>query len=97
MKEYLIINLILTIVMYLLDRVFNTGLFNNKKFWYFHLIIIILTTLVDNYSSGRPIVLFNENFITGVRIIHVPMENYLFGFNLLTFNLILYERAVKKY
>lgn len=80
-----------------LDLILRTNLFFNKKFWLFHLIIILLATLVDNYISGRPFVIFNPRYLINVRVYFVPIENYLFGFTLLTLNLILFEFTNRKH
>jgi lycopene cyclase domain-containing protein len=91
MKEYLIINIFFIVVISFLDRVLKTNLYKNPKFWIFQTIIILLTTIVDNYSSSKPIVIFNDKILLNIRVLAVPVENYFFGFNLLTLNLILFE------
>jgi lycopene cyclase domain-containing protein len=94
MKEYFILDLITLFAVILLDYFLKTKLIGNRKFWIFQLIVIVLTTIVDNYSSGRPIVIFNRDIILNLRVGNVPVENYLLGFNLMTLNLILFEKFV---
>jgi len=79
-----------------LDKILGTNLISQNKFWIFQAVVALLTTIVDNYSSGRPIIIFSDTVISGIRIINVPIENYLFGFSLLALNLILFEYFSRK-
>lgn len=97
MKEYLLINIAFLVVILHLDLSLKTKLFVNRKFWYFHIIVFLLAIIIDNYLSGRPIVIYNSEIITNVRLGYVPIENFLFGFDLLTLNLILFEFTNKKH
>lgn len=96
MKEYLMLCLFLFVIIWQLDCALKTHLFMQKKFWILHLIVFILASFVDNVISGRPYVIFNPYFILNIRLIHVPIENFLFGFDLITLNLILFESKNKK-
>ena len=97
MKEYLMICLVLFVIIWQLDYAFKTHLFTQKKFWILHLIVFILACVVDNVISGRPYVIFNPYYILNIRLIHVPVENFLFGFDLITLNLILFESKNKNH
>ncbi len=96
MKEYLALNCIFLLPIILLDIILSTRLLRNKKFWYFHIIVVILTIITDSFFSGRPIVLYDNQFNINFYIIHTPIENFFFGFNLLTLNLILFEFSNRK-
>jgi lycopene cyclase domain-containing protein len=91
MKEYVIICIISIACVCILDLLLKTKLFTNKKFWIFHLLAFLLTFITDNFLAWRPVVVYNENTLLGIRLIFAPIEDYLFGFSLLTLNLILFE------
>ncbi len=91
MKEYTLATFASVLCVIILDQVLRTKLVKQKKFWYFHIVVFFLACIVDNVISGRPYVFFNSSHIIGVRIGFVPIENFFFGFSLITLNLILFE------
>lgn len=96
MKEYLLISILAVTAVLFLDRLCQTKLSNRRSFWILHGIVFLLASVVDNIISGRPYVYFNPDFILGLRVVFVPVENYLFGFSMITLNLILFELGKKK-
>lgn len=96
MKEYTIIAATSVVLVLILDFRLNTGLFKKKLFYQFHGLILLVETLVNGYLTWRPIVLYGESFYLGIRIFTIPIEDYVFGFSLLTLNLILYEFFIRK-
>ncbi len=96
MKEYLLISILAVTVVLLLDQWCQTKLVKRKTFWVLHGVVILLASVVDNVISGRPYVFFNPEIILGIRVLFVPIENYLFGFSMITLNLVLFERGKKK-
>lgn len=100
--EYTIATLLSVIVVILLDQILGTKLFFQKKFWIFYIFVIVLHTIVDNYLNGRwwlnePIVgPYGDQFYSGIRVWHTPLENYFFGFSLITLNIILFEFYLKQ-
>lgn len=90
-----VISVIFTI---LLDLILKTGILKQKKFWWFILAVILLQTVVDNYLNGRwlagvPIVgPYGKEFYSGIRVWHTPLENYFFGFSLITCNIVVFEK-----
>jgi lycopene cyclase domain-containing protein len=96
MPEYTLLTILSLVVVFLLDWALKTRLFVNKKFWLFHAIVIVLTTIVNGYLTGRPIVEYGEEFNLGIRVITIPIEDYFFGFSLLTLFLVVFEWLEKK-
>lgn len=96
MKEYLFISILAVTLVLLFDQLSQTKLVKRKKFWILQGMVIILASVVDNIISGRPYVYFNPEFILGIRVLFVPVENYLFGFSMITLNLIFFELGKKK-
>ena len=78
-----------------LDWKLGTNLVKRRIFWIFQIIIIGVTSIVDNFISGRA-VHYDTARLLGVMVGNTPLENYIFGFSLLTLNLILFELWQKR-
>ena len=99
MKEYTILAVISVILAILLDIILKTKLFLNKKFWVFWCVMFILIFIVNGYLTWRPIVLYDEKFYLGIRLFTIPIEDFIYGFSLITMNIALWEffsRKIKK-
>jgi lycopene cyclase domain-containing protein len=96
MKPYLFLCLLFLLLNLSLDILFRTRLFTTKKFWAFQLIVLILTALYDHFAAGMNLFLYDQSIIIGAKIFKVPIEDFLFGFNLITLNLIIFTRSNKR-
>jgi lycopene cyclase domain-containing protein len=80
-----------------LERVvLRTGLLRRAAFWITIAVCFAFQVLVDGWLTKRadPIVHYRESAIIGVRFPwSIPLEDFLFGFALLTLVLLLWERA----
>jgi lycopene cyclase domain-containing protein len=75
--------------------VLRTGLFRRPAYWLSMLIVIGFQILVDGWLTklSAPIVMYNDRQITGLRFpFDIPVEDFLFGFALVTAVLLLWER-----
>lgn len=91
MKEYTILAVLFAAASFILDRVLKTKLFGDKRFWKFWLIMLGIICLVNGYLTWRPVVIYGDAFFLGIRLFTIPIEDFLFGFSLLTSNIILWE------
>ena len=76
--------------------VLKTGLLRTVSYWVTMLIVFGFQCLVDGWltKSDAPIVRYAPDTITGLRFPwDVPVEDFLFGFSLLTTVLLLWEWA----
>lgn len=76
--------------------VLRTGLFVRRSFWLAYAICLFFQVLVDGWLTklSAPIVLYDEDHSSGVRFpFDVPVEDYLYGFALITLTLVLWERS----
>lgn len=96
LKEYTLLAVGGVLVSLLLDTVLKTRLIRTKAFWIFWGVMAVLTTIINGYLTGRPIVIYGETFFLNIRFITIPIEDYLFGFALLTMNLVLWEYFRRK-
>jgi lycopene cyclase domain-containing protein len=74
-------------------RVLRTGLFRRPAYWISMVIVVGFQIPVDGWLTklSAPIVLYNEQHTTGVRFpFDIPIEDFLFGFALVTAALLLW-------
>jgi lycopene cyclase domain-containing protein len=74
----------------------RTALFRTKAYWLSMAIILFFMVLVDGWLTklSAPIVLYNPDEFSGIRIPwDIPVEDYLFGFALVTLVMLLWDRA----
>jgi lycopene cyclase domain-containing protein len=97
LKEYTLLALISVFFTVFLDVFLKTKLLKNKKFWIFWAIMFVITIIINGYLTYRPIVLYKEQFNSGIKLFTIPIEDFLFGFSLLSSNIIIWEFLTKKY
>jgi lycopene cyclase domain-containing protein len=75
--------------------VLRTGLFRRPAYWLSMLIVIGFQILVDGWLTklSAPIVVYDVRQTSGIRFpLDIPIEDYFFGFALVTAVLLLWER-----
>ena len=73
----------------------HTGIFRKGQYWIAMAIVYFFHVLVDGWLTklSAPIVIYDGDQITGVRIPwDIPVEDYLFGFSMITLTLLLWVR-----
>jgi len=78
-----------------LELVLRTGLLRRPAYWVSMAIVLGFQVPVDGWLTKRsaPIVIYNEKQTSGVRFpFDIPVEDFLFGFALVTAVLLLWER-----
>lgn len=78
-----------------LETVLRTGLFRRLAYWLSMLIVLGFQIFVDGWLTklSAPIVLYDEQHTSGVRVFFdTPIEDFLFGFAMITAVLLLWER-----
>ena len=84
-----------TVVVALELAVFHTGLFRRPAYWLSMLIVVGFQIPVDGWLTklSSPIVIYQEKQTSGLRFpSDIPVEDFLFGFALVTAVLLLWER-----
>ena len=84
-----------TVVVALEVAVFHTGLFRRPAYWLSMLIVVGFQIPVDGWLTklSSPIVIYQERQTSGLRFpFDIPVEDFLFGFALVTAVLLLWER-----
>lgn len=75
--------------------VLRSGLFKRPAYWLSMLIVLGFQIPVDGWLTKRsaPIVSYDDRQTSGVRFVFdIPVEDFLFGFAMLTAVLLLWER-----
>ncbi|WP_343571352.1 lycopene cyclase domain-containing protein [Mycobacterium sp.] len=73
----------------------RTGLFRRPAYWLSMVIVIGFQILVDGWLTklSAPIVIYDNRQTSGIRFpFDIPIEDFLFGFALVTAVLLLWER-----
>src|ERR1700756_845476 len=73
----------------------RTGLFRRPAYWLSMVIVVGFQSLVDGWLTklSAPIVVYDDRQTTGIRFpFDIPVEDFLFGFALVTAVLLLWER-----
>ena len=80
----------------LLDKVFNTNLVYQRRFYLYVILIVGFTLIFNGYLTWRPVVLYDESYQLGVRIFTIPVEDFGYGTSFLFLCTVLFEK-IKKY
>lgn len=75
--------------------VWRTGLFRRGAYWISMVIVFFFQILVDGWLTklSAPIVIYDERHTAGIRFpFDIPVEDFLFGWALVTAVLLLWER-----
>jgi lycopene cyclase domain-containing protein len=76
-------------------KLLHTGLFRRPAYWLSMVIVLGFQVPVDGWLTKRsaPVVIYNEGQTSGVRFpFDIPVEDFLFGFALVTAVLLLWEQ-----
>ena len=91
MKEYTLLSAASVFLTVILDRECDTGILRRKEFYLFLLIILFFKFLVNGYLTGENIVIYNTRYYLGIRLGSIPLEDFLFGFSMVTMSIIFWE------
>ncbi|GIL34887.1 lycopene cyclase domain-containing protein [Phycicoccus sp. DTK01] len=96
MPEYTALAVASVVLTVLVERFWlRTGVFRTAKYWLAMAIVFFFQVLVDGWLTklSAPIVIYDESQTTGLRIPwDVPVEDYLFGFSMVTLTILLWVR-----
>ncbi len=91
--EYLIAGIVSCLLALLLDRVVQTSLVRQRRFWIFLGLILCCQLVFDGYLTARPVTFYDPCCHLGPRlpILEMPIEELPFGIMLASFTIILWE------
>ena len=76
----------------LADTLLRTDLLLQLKTYVYLAIVSGLILVFNGYLTARPVVLYGEVYQSGYRILTIPIEDFGYGFTLVLFNAMLYEK-----
>jgi lycopene cyclase domain-containing protein len=97
MKEYTIIAFISVLAVIIIDILLKTRLILSRKFWVFWCVMFVLIFAVNGYLTWRPVVIYGEEYFMNIRLFTIPFEDFLYGFSLITINIVLWESITRKF
>jgi lycopene cyclase domain-containing protein len=92
MKEYTLLAIISVLLTLLLCRKSPARLLVRKEFYLFMLVILFFKFLVNGYLTASRIVIYNPRYFLNVRVGSIPVEDFLFGFSMVTLTILFWER-----
>ena len=95
MKEYTVLAVISVAITVWVDFKSKTLLLRRKEFYLFISVILFFKFLVNGYLTGRQIVIYNPADFLGARLGSIPLEDFLFGFSMVTLSIIFWEHFKK--
>ena len=100
MREYTVGAVVAVVAVVVLElRVLHTGLLRSRAYWIAMAICYGFMIAVNGWLTKltAPIVIYNRHETTGWRFPwDIPVEDYLFGFALLTLTMLLWDTAAPK-
>jgi len=90
MKEYTILAIISIFITIAIDNYMGVKILRRKEYYIFLIVIFIFKLLVNGYLT-RHIVMYNSAFFLGVRLGTIPVEDFLFGFSMVTMTIVFWE------
>lgn len=96
MPEYTVLAVVSVLVTLMLERQLRTGIFRTAQYWIAMAIVVAFQVVVDGWLTklSAPIVIYNSEHHLGWRFPwDVPVEDYLFGFSMVTSAIILWRWA----
>jgi len=96
MKEYTLFAVGSAIAAVLLDHLLGTHVTARKSFWVAIAIMFFFKIPSNGYLTWRPIVIYNPDYFLGFRLGTIPVEDFFYGFGLITLTLVLWEFFLRK-
>lgn len=91
MKEYTFLAIASVFCAVFLDRAAKINLLKRTDFYIFLAVILGFKFLVNGYLTACGIVRYNPRFFLGIRIGSIPLEDFLFGFSMVTMSIVFWE------
>lgn len=74
----------------------NSELFRSYSYWRYIFLSLIGFLLINFLLTFLPVVIYNSEYITNIRILSIPIEDFLYFWNMNTLILFIYNRLQSK-
>jgi len=91
MKEYTLCALFSVIATGWVDAVTGVKVLRRGIFYVYLAVILCFKLLVNGYLTGAGIVLYDVRYFSDIRFGTIPIEDFLFGFSMVTLTIIFWE------
>lgn len=91
MKEYTVLSLISVFFTVLVDKLSGVHILKKAEFYVFIAVIFLFKLMVNGYLTGNEIVIYNPKFFLNLRLGSIPLEDFLFGFSMVSLTIIFWE------
>ncbi|MBN2356685.1 lycopene cyclase domain-containing protein [candidate division KSB1 bacterium] len=91
-KEYTGLTMLIFALVIKLDHWMRTYVFFNINIFRYIVIIGGLMAVFNGYLTARPVVLYHTQYQLGLKLITIPMEDFIYGYSLILLTTIIYER-----
>ena len=79
-----------------LDLALGTRVLPRPRFLTLLALVTALTTVFNGYLTARPVVLYDDRYQLGIRVISIPVEDYVYGLGLVFLTAVLYQRGMDR-
>ena len=96
MKEYTLFAVGSSVAVVLLDHLLGTRVTVRRTFWVTIAIMFFFKIPSNGYLTWRPIVIYSPEYFLGIRLGTIPVEDFFYGFGLITLTLVLWELFLRR-
>lgn len=89
--EYTLLACLAGVAAVRLDFLLGTRVLRRQEFWIAMGVMYFFMLFVNGYLTARPIVLYGDEFFSGVRLHTIPVEDFVYGFGLMAGTVVLWE------
>ncbi len=101
MPEYTVLAAVSVLATVAAERFWlRTGVFRTARYWVAMAIVFAFQVPVDGWLTklSAPVVIYDESQTIGVRVPwDIPVEDYLFGFSMVTLTILLWVRRGRRH
>lgn len=78
------------------DYGFRIRLTSTVSYWFTQGFVVLATLIFNGYLTARPIVTYGEAFQLGLRIYTIPVEDFVYGFSLTSWVMLVFSLLLQK-
>jgi lycopene cyclase domain-containing protein len=75
---------------FLADHFLKTQITSTTSYWYTQGVMILATLIFNGFLTARPVVLYGEAYQLGLRIYTIPVEDFVYGFGLMSWIMLVF-------
>ena len=91
MIEYSLLTVSILFCLAAIDAVTGVRLLRRSRFWLLLILLSVGTLVFDGYLTARPVISYNPRFLLGVRLWHIPVEDFGYCLIIVTTVILMWE------